>query len=76
MKVKYTLEKTESQSIHQMLDNIPFDLCRYVCCPKGNGNDDGDSCECCPMNPIQDNWSRGLEQLCQQTIDALKKIEG
>ena len=76
MKVKYTLEKTESQGIRQMLEDIPIDLCGYVRCPDGNGNSDGDACECCPMKSIQENWSRGLEQLCQQTIDALKKIEG
>ena len=76
MKVKYTLEKIESQSIRQMLEDIPIDLCDYVCCPEGNGNNDGDSCECCPMKLIQDNWHRGLEQLCQQTCDALKQIEG
>ena len=75
MKVKYTLEKTESQSIHQILEDIPTDLCCYVDCPEGNGNNDGDLCECCPINPIRDNWIRGLEQLCQQTSEALKKIE-
>lgn len=76
MKVKYTLEKTESQGIRQMLEDIPINLCGYVCCPDGNGNNDGDACECCPMRPIQDNWGRGLELLCQQTSDALQKIEG
>ena len=76
MKVKYTLEKTESQGIRQMLEDIPTDLCGYVNCPEGNGNDNGDTCECCPMRLIQDTWCRGLEQLCQQTSDALKKIEG
>lgn len=76
MKVKYTLEKTESQGIRQMLEDIPIDLCAYVCCPEGNGNNDGDTCECCPLKPIQDNWYRGLEQLRQQTSDALKNIEG
>ena len=76
MKVKYTLEKAESQSIREELDRIPLRLCDYVDCPEGNGNNDGDACECCPMRLIQDNWSRGLEQLCQQTSDALKKIEG
>lgn len=76
MKVKYTLEKTESQDIRQMFENIPDDLCKYVCCPEGNGNDNGDTCECCPMRVIQENWSRGLERLCEQTSEALKKIEG
>lgn len=76
MKVKYTLEKTESQGIRQMLEDIPIDLCGYVCCPDGNCNEDGDPCECCPMRPIQEKWGRGLELLCQQTCDALKKIEG
>lgn len=75
MKVKYTLEKTESQGIRQMIDDIPTDLCDYVCCPNGNGNNDGDLCECCPMNPIQYKWGKGLEQLCQQISEALKKIE-
>lgn len=72
MKVKYTLEKTESQGIRQMLEDIPVDLCGYVCCPDVNG----DACEICPMKPIQDNWYRGLECLCEQTCEALKKIEG
>lgn len=76
MKVKYTLEKTESKDIRQMLDDIPIDLCDYVSCPDGNGNNDGDPCECCPMNLIQDNWYRGLQRLCQQTSEALKEIEG
>lgn len=72
MKAKYTLEKTESQSIRQMLDDVPIDLCRYVTCPDElDGN-----CDACPLLAISDNWSRGLEQLCQQTSDALKKIEG
>ena len=35
MKVKYTLEKTESQGIRQMLEDIPTDLCGYVHCPEG-----------------------------------------
>ena len=76
MRVKYTLEKAESQSIHQMLKDIPTDLCCYVDCPEGNGNDVGDTCECCPMRIIKDNWNKGLELLCKQTIEALKKIEG
>lgn len=76
MKVKYTLEEKESKSLREILENIPTDLCHYVECPKGNGNNDGDLCECCPMNPIQNNWIRGLEQLCEQTSEALKKIEG
>ena len=72
MKVKYTLEKTESQSIRQMIDDIPTDLCDYVDCPEElDGN-----CDTCPLLAISNNWSRGLEQLCQQTSDALKKIEG
>ena len=76
MKVKYTLEKTESQGIRQMFEDIPINLCDYVCCPDGNGNNEGDTCECCPMRPIKDNWCRGLELLCEQTNEALKKIEG
>ena len=75
MKVKYTLEKTESQGIRQLLEDIPIDLCGYVSCPDGNGNNDGDTCECCPMKIIQENWSRGLTLLCKQTSEALKKIE-
>ena len=76
MKVKYTLEKTESQGIRQMLEGIPTNLCGYVDCPDGNGNNDGDLCECCPMSLINEKWNRGLEQLCKQTSDALKNIEG
>lgn len=72
MKVKFTLEKTESQSIRQMLDDIPIDLCRYVDCPdKLDGN-----CDVCPLLAISIKWSQGLEQLCQQISDELKKIEG
>jgi hypothetical protein len=72
MKAKFMLEKDESQKIRQMLDDIPIDLCRYVNCPDElDGN-----CDACPLLDISDNWSRGLEQLCQQTSDALKKIEG
>lgn len=72
MKVKYTLEKIESQKIRQMLDDIPIDLCRYVACPDElDGN-----CDACPLLAISEHWSRGLEQLCQQTSDELKKIEG
>ena len=72
MKAKFILEKDESQKIKQMIDNIPNDLCRYVTCPDElDGN-----CDACPLLAISDNWSRGLEQLYQQTSDALKKIEG
>ena len=72
MKTKFTLEKDESQKIRQMLDDVPIDLCRYVTCPEAlDGN-----CDACPLLAISENWSRGLEQLCQQTSDALKKIEG
>ena len=72
MKVNFTLEKTESQSIRQMLEDIPVDLCSYVACPDElEGN-----CENCPLLSISENWSRGLQQLCQQTCDALKKIGG
>jgi hypothetical protein len=72
MKVKYTLEKTESQGIRQMLDNIPMDLCDYVTCPDElYGN-----CDACPLLAISSNWSKGLERLCEQTSEALKKIEG
>ena len=72
MKVKYTLEKDESQKIRQMLDDIPIDLCGYVHCPDElDGN-----CDACPLLAISDNWSRGLAQLCQQVGDELKKIEG
>ena len=72
MKVKFTLDKTESQGIRQMLEDIPLDLCAYVACPKElEGN-----CDSCPLLAISDNWSKGLELLCQQTSDALKKIEG
>jgi hypothetical protein len=72
MKAKFTLEKTESQSIRQMLEDIPIDLCGYVNCPKEiEGN-----CDACPLLAISNSWSKGLEQLCQQTSDALKKIEG
>ena len=72
MKVKFTLEKDESQKIRQMLDDIPIDLCEYVNCP----DELGGNCDACPLLAISNNWSRGLEQLCQQTSDALKKIEG
>ena len=72
MKVKFTLEKTESQSIRQMLENIPIDLCEYVTCPKEL---DG-KCDTCPLLAISNAWSKGLELLCQQTNDLLKKIEG
>lgn len=72
MKVKFILEKDESQKIRQVLDTVPIDLCEYVDCPKElDGN-----CDACPLLAISENWNRGLEQLCQQTSDALKKIEG
>lgn len=72
MKVKFTLEEKESQGIRQMLEDIPIDLCAYVNCP----DMEGDCCENCPLRSIQEHWHRGLEQLCQQTCDALEKIEG
>ena len=72
MKAKFLLEKDESQRIRQMLDDIPIDLCGYVHCPEEL---DGD-CDACPLLAISNNWCQGLEQLCQQTSDALKKIEG
>lgn len=72
MKVKYTLEKDESQKIRQMLDDIPIDLCGFVNCPEElDGN-----CDNCPLLAISDKWSMGLELLCQQVSDELKKIEG
>ena len=72
MKTKITLEKTESQSIRQILEDIPLDLCAYVDCP----NELEGNCDACPLLPISNNWSKGVELLCQQTCDALKKIEG
>jgi len=72
MKAKFILEKDESHKIRQMLDDIPIDLCRYVTCPDElDGN-----CDACPLLAISDSWSRGLELLCDQTSEALKKIEG
>ena len=72
MKTKFLLEKDESQKIRQMLDDIPIDLCNFVQCPEElDGN-----CDKCPLLAISENWSRGLELLCQQTSDELKKIEG
>lgn len=71
MKVKFTLEKEESQKIRQMLEDIPIDICQYITCP----NELGGNCDACPFLAISENWSRGVEQLCQQTSDALKKIE-
>ena len=72
MKTKFILEKTESQKIRQMLDDIPIDLCTYVCCPDElDGN-----CDVCPLLAISNHWAKGLELLCQQTSDELKKIEG
>lgn len=72
MKVKFTLEEKESKAIRQALEDIPIRLCDFVDCP----DMEGDACENCPMRPIQDNWDRGLELLCEQTSEALKKIEG
>ena len=72
MKVKFTLEKDESQKIRQMLEDVPIDLCAYVTCPEELNGD----CDACPLLAISENWSKGLAQLCQQTGDALKKIEG
>lgn len=72
MKVKFTLEEKESKALYQALKDIPINLCDFVDCP----DVDGDICAYCPMRPIEANWDRGLEQLCQQTSEALKKIEG
>lgn len=71
MKVNFTLEEKERAAIGQMLEDIPIDICEYVDCPDCI---DG-QCDFCPLLPISENWSRGLEQLCQQTCEALKKLE-
>lgn len=71
MKVKYTLEKTESQSIHQMFEDIPTDLCRYVDCP----DVDGDACENCPIKAINHKWENIHDRIQHEIIPMLKKIE-
>lgn len=59
MKVKFTLEEKEYNTIEQMFEDIPVDLCRYVDCPPC----EGDSCECCPLRAIRDEWEEGLSIL-------------
>lgn len=72
MKVNFTLEAEESHKIRQMLEDIPIDLCDYVKCPEAlNGN-----CDVCPLLNIANNWSKGVELLCLQTSEALKKLGG
>ena len=56
MKVKFTLEEKEYNDIEQMFEDIPIDLCQYVDCPPC----DGDSCVCCPLKTIRDEWEKGL----------------
>ena len=71
MKVKYTLEKTESQGIHQMLEDIPVDLCTFVHCPEV----EGDACENCPMTTINHKWNNIHDRILHEIIPMLKKIE-
>jgi hypothetical protein len=71
MKVEYTLTKTEYDSIEQMFEDIPINLCDYVKCPEC----EGDACVNCPLNSISEQWYNGLTDLVGSVNERLKAIK-
>ena len=72
MKVKFALEKKESKSLRQALEDIPTDLCAFVDCPDMEGN----ACENCPMWTINQEWQNIHENIQEKILPMIKKIEG
>ena len=72
MKVKFTLEEKESQSLRQALEDIPVDLCRFVNCPNMSGN----ACENCPMAAVDEKWQRMHENIREEILPMIKALEG
>lgn len=72
MKVKFTLEKKEGESLRQVLDNIPIDLCGFVDCPDMDGN----ACENCPMTAINQKWHDIYCRIPAELLPMIKEIEG
>lgn len=71
MKVKFTLEETESKALFQALEDISIDLCSYVDCP----DMEGDACENCPMATINQKWQNMCERIQEEIVPMIKEIE-